>query len=314
LIYRRDLLLSLAQWPTYRVQAPLVVVPVTVTGRDGQLVDGLQASDFRLFDNGEPRRFDFDTERQPLSLVVAVQTSRVSKAALERIRNAGSLIEPLILGVNGEAALIAYNAEARIIEEFTRSGARIRLAMKGLTPRGQGNALHDALALGVRMLGDRDRVRRRAILFFGEAKDQSSKTSLPDLLNEVQRANVSVYPVTYSAFLSGWMEKAEQAPPPGTGMTVDILAIIKATAALGKTSSAAMLATYSGGRSSGFLKQATLEQALTRLGEELHSEYSLSFEPVGVQTGQYRPLRVDLPTTPGAIARYRPGYWLPGLG
>lgn len=291
-----------------------MVVPVTVTDRAGNLIDGLEASDFVLFDNGTPRRFEFDTERQPLSLVVAVETSRVSKAPLERIRNAGSLLEPLILGVHGEGAVISYDDEARVVQDFTPDGGRLRRSMRSLYPRGQGNALLDALALAVRMLAERNPSHRRAILFFGEAKDRSSKTTLPDLLNEVQRSNVSVYPLTYSAFLSGWMEKPDQAAPPGSGMTVDILAIIKAAVALGKASSAQMVATYSGGRSSGFLKQATLEQTLTRLGEELHSEYSLSFEPVGVKVGEYRPLRVEVPGRAGATARYRPGYWLPGLG
>jgi hypothetical protein len=65
----------LAQSPTIRTTVPLVVVPTTVTDRQGRYIDGLSSSDFQRLDNGKARRMESETVYEPISLAIAVQTN-----------------------------------------------------------------------------------------------------------------------------------------------------------------------------------------------------------------------------------------------
>ena len=59
----------------FRATVNVVVAPVTVTDRDGNYVNDLKPSDFRLFDNEKPQDIKVDVSYIPISLVVAVCSS-----------------------------------------------------------------------------------------------------------------------------------------------------------------------------------------------------------------------------------------------
>jgi hypothetical protein len=50
-----------AQNPRFGVQSRLVLVPVTVTDAKGRAVNGLEANDFVVLDNGRPQKATVDT-------------------------------------------------------------------------------------------------------------------------------------------------------------------------------------------------------------------------------------------------------------
>src|SRR3954462_9833589 len=78
----------LAQDSRFDVRSRLVVVPVSVTDLKGRSIDGLEASDFLLFDNGRAQKIavdTIDTGVAPIALIVAVQSSGISTAALEKV-------------------------------------------------------------------------------------------------------------------------------------------------------------------------------------------------------------------------------------
>src|SRR5438270_13909530 len=91
--------LACAQQPGFNVQSRLVLVPVSVTDAKGQSVDGLDRADFVLLDNGRPQQAAVDTivtGVAPVALVIAVQTSGISAASLEKVRKTASMIQPLV--------------------------------------------------------------------------------------------------------------------------------------------------------------------------------------------------------------------------
>lgn len=55
-----------AQDPEFNVESRLVLVPVTVTDTKGRSIDGLEASDFLIYDNGVRQRAVVDTRAQVL--------------------------------------------------------------------------------------------------------------------------------------------------------------------------------------------------------------------------------------------------------
>src|SRR5580658_5107642 len=114
---------------TIRANVHLVLVPVTVTDAKGKFVDGLTSQDFVLYDDGVPQRQlqvdSSDTVLAPIALVVAIQASWISQPALEKIHKIGGMLQPLVSGEKGEAAVLAYDSEVRTLQDFTRDSARI---------------------------------------------------------------------------------------------------------------------------------------------------------------------------------------------
>jgi hypothetical protein len=64
-----------------------------------------------------------------------------------------------------------------------------------------------------------------------------------------------------------------------------------------------------GGRALSFLKKHALEQAIQLVGEEVHRQYILSFEPKTGDPGKFHALRVEVKNRPELQAKTRQGYW-----
>jgi hypothetical protein len=58
-----------------------------------------------------------------------------------------------------------------------------------------------------------------------------------------------------------------------------------------------------------FLTLASLEKAISRAGEEIHSQYLLSFTPTSSAKESFHQIQVAIPSHPDAVIRVRPGYW-----
>ena len=274
---------------------------MTVSDPKGKPVDGLLEADFELLDNGKPRKFDADGAIQPIAIVIAVQTSANSAAALTKIQRIGGMIEPLITGARGTAAMVAFDDEVRTIAPFTSDATR------ALRPRGSGARLIDGVAESMRLLREGPPNHRRVILLISEMRDRSSESKLEDVLTTAQRENVTIYSITYSPMLSQFAVKQHEIPPPA-GM--DLLALFIELRQQGKASAADAFTTHTGGRRLSFLKQNALENAITSIGEELHSQYHLSFAPDPSDRGSYHRIEVRVKSRPEAQVRARPGYWL----
>jgi hypothetical protein len=64
-----------------------------------------------------------------------------------------------------------------------------------------------------------------------------------------------------------------------------------------------------GGRSLNFLKRNALEQAIQLVGEEVHRQYLLSYEPKGAEPGRFHAIRVAVRNRPELQVKTRAGYW-----
>ena len=60
-----------------------------------------------------------DTDREPLALVVAVETGGAGARHLDDYRNLGSTIEALVGDVPHRVALVGFDSEPRVLEDFT---------------------------------------------------------------------------------------------------------------------------------------------------------------------------------------------------
>lgn len=303
-------LFLLQQESTFRTIVPVVLVPATVTDRSGVPMDGLRAEDFTVLEDGRPRRIQMDTSDSlavPLSVVVLVQANNTAPAAILKVRNIGSMIEPLITGARGQAAVVAFGSETKVVQDFTNDPDALTRAFRSIrTQSGITAAMVDAVGEAVKMLAARPSNERRVVLVISENKDRGSKTKLEAVVQAVQREGVIVFPIVFSAYATPFTTKAADLPPTEGGM--DLIAAIGELGRLGKADTARILAEYSGARKTRFATLHGLEGIVTSLGEELHSQYLLSYSNQACAPGFHR-IEVRLKSHPEAVVRARYGYW-----
>lgn len=289
-----------------------MVIPASVTDRNGHYLDGLSACDFDLFDNGQARRVHVDTIGDglaPVSLVVVVEANDLSSAALAKVRKVGAMISDAVVGANGEAALIEFSNRIRVVADFTSDSDTISNAFYELRFSDEKKArMLDAIAKAVDMLAKRPAPRRANILIIGETRDRGSETKLADVIRRTQVAGVTIYSLSYSSFLTPFTAKPGDYEPPDAGQP-NYLAAVSNLARLAKKNTAATLVGATGGRHMSFETQSKLDNDLIGLGKEIHSRYLISFTP-DVQAGSgFHRIEIRLKDRPDAVIRARPGYW-----
>jgi VWFA-related protein len=303
---------SAGQEPTFRTSAPVVLVPVTVTDRKAQFVEGLQPEDFVLTSDGKIKQFHMDTAESvsaPLAIVIAVQTNDLSMATNLKVRKVGSLIQPLITGDRGRAAVVGYGETSVLLADFTRDPSVIQAAFERTAASQGGNVARqiDAVAYAAQLLAARPQGERKILILLGESKDRGSVTSLGGALKIIQQDAVTVFAATWSPYKTAFTTKGNDMP--NATSDTDLLAGIGELARLGKTDSIKELVHATGGDKLGFATLKGLETALTRLGEELHGQYLLSFAAPDAAPG-YHELQVQVKTRNGLKVRSRLGFWV----
>jgi VWFA-related protein len=307
----------LAQDTFFRVPSRLVTAPTLVFSSDDRLIFGLERGDFRVFDNGRAQKAALDTEAAPISLVIAVQATQDVRQYLKFIARVGSTLEALLVGANGEAAVISYNADIKVMKPF--GSGDVQLALRPLTGSGRQARAIDAGMRAIAMLKERPRRRGKVLLYIGQPMDSGSESKLAALRDEAERENVSVYalvlPEAGKTFVSDAFSLeglSSQSDRGGIKAGVDLgrLAPVLARAAQAEqgTDPFSVLAAATGGTQFHFREQRELENGIGLIGVELRSVYVLSYAPDHPEQG-YHTIRVDV-GVPGAKVHSRPGYWI----
>jgi VWFA-related protein len=109
----------------------LVIVPVTVKNRDGQLLGDLQRDEFRVFSDGvEQQIVLFDSQPYPLSAVVLIDNDLAEKEA-EQVKKSLNAIAAGF-GPADEVALVTYAEFPETVEDFSFSNDKLFTALKRL--------------------------------------------------------------------------------------------------------------------------------------------------------------------------------------
>lgn len=326
----------------FRSSVSEVQAPVLVLDRDGQYVNGLQPEQFHLFDNGKEQNIHVDVSYLPISLVICIQSNQHVEALMPEVRRIGVMIAPVVIGDQGEAAVIAYDSRVRVLQPFTNDSVKITDAVKKLNTYGgsTSNRMVDAVNEGTRMLRTRPKERRRIILLVGETRDLGSETRLREALLDLQFANVMLYGVDMPR-----LETTLTAPPPvgrpdtlppamhplpaGMASTPTTVAqayglnggraefvpmmveIFKDAKAIFKDNPVEAFTKGTGGSEFSFYKQRGLQDAIQKIGTELHSQYLVSYTPNNMDEGGFHQIQVSVSGSPEVQkTQTRPGYWL----
>jgi VWFA-related protein len=319
------------------VTVKYVTVPVTVTDKDGNIINGLQPKDFRLYDNEKPQAITEDVTFHPVSMVIAIQKSAGVEGILPKIHKIGNLLENQIIGETGEAAVLSFDHRIEVLQEFTREAGKITEAVRKIKPGSTSARMNDATITAINMLRNKPTGRRRVILLISQTRDVSSEMSAKQVLTEAQFKDVIIYSVNINRFMSAWTNRNPTPPRPpavpptaqgriGNGgamtpttqaqvMTGNLMPgfveIFKQVKGLFIDNPLEVYTKWTGGREYDFVTEAALQRAINDIGEEIHAQYLLTYRlPENVEGG-YHNIRVDV-LREGLKVRARAGYWVAG--
>jgi VWFA-related protein len=322
----------------------VVSAPVVVTDEQGGYVNGLKPSDFRLYDNAKPQDISVDVTYIPISLVVAVQANSDTDAILPRIRKVAPLLHALVTGEAGEVAILSFDHRIQLLQDFTSDSDLISKGMEKIKSGSQTHRMIDAAMEGIHMLSNRPANRRRILMLVSETIDGSSENKTREVLEAAQFANVLIYPVIINRLVTTLTAKAPpprpdpypagaRPLPPGVPPTPEnvrssvsgasnsvsfipvFVEIFKQVKGIFIPNPMEVFSMYTGGREYPFITQKDLESAIQKIGEELHSQYTLSYKSNNKMEAGWHEIKVDILDRSGRARRdvkilTRPGYWM----
>jgi VWFA-related protein len=297
------------------VNSDLVVLPVTVKDRQGNLVPNLQKNEFRIFDdNVEQTTEVFTAEAFPLSLVVLIDDDLKSQDAAQM----APTLRAITAGIspNDEAIICRFDLsfypgdgfsgdlnklwadlkDAQDHSSPSTSGPVPFVTSPSSHPRGVGEpplaaptnlgsrptkALDDAVHSAAELLHDRGPSSRKIILLISDGLNgpQFNHHTYPDTLEALLHDNVSVYSLAV-----GHSPKR-------------------------KFSRLVNYASDSGGDIYYAVQSAAIEKLYSRITEEARHEYTLAYVPNGNnRNASYHKVEVRT-TREGITIKTRQGYY-----
>ncbi len=308
------------------VNSNLVILPVTVKDRTGELVPDLKRDEFRVFEDNVEQHIDmFTAEAFPLSMVVLIDNDLKDKDA-EKVQ--GSLMAILGgLATDDEAYICRFdqffhpgkgftNDQDKLSKELNRTSLDTEADVAPPSPAFDGpsinshsatddsaidkgaraikgqptKALDDAVFAASQLLHDRPRNRRRVILLISDGVDggrKFNKVTTEDVIKALLAENISVYSIAVpTAYLERKISPVDRERSP----------LIR-------------YANHSGGEVYHATKEHSFEEFYSRLTEEARNQYTLAYIPRGTDPNvEYHSIEVRVKRD-GLDIKTRDGYY-----
>lgn len=305
--------------PTITSTATLVLVPTLVRALSGELIPNLTSRDFRLTDNGVEQEVSIEqAERQPLAVVVLMQTGGAAPRQFGNYRNLAPMLETMMGSSAYKIALVTFDSRPEEIWNFPPRVDGLTDAFTHPEAGDAGAAILDAVNYGIDLLQGQPASSRRILVLLSQPQDDGSKTQTADVIRRLGESNTTVYSVTFSPEKQ-WLKDQFTRPrhgnapyqisplqPPIIG-TFDLGAPLGVALKAMRQDAAAEIATLSGGEHVRFGNRLDLEGRLSTLATHIPNRYTLSFRPTSRQAGlhsievqvlhQSRPLEVAARTS-----------------
>jgi Ca-activated chloride channel family protein len=281
--------------PTFRSNASLVALNVTVVDTGAKYVTGLRPADFAVFEDGvrQDVRF-FESSGVPVDLIVLIDTSSSMTDKMDVVHDAANgFLATLREGDRG--AVIAFSNTVRVLQPLTSDHSLLERAITS-TQAGGATALNNALYIALKQFGQAaqagDHVRRQAIAVLSDGDDTSSLVTFDDVLALARRTGVNIYTVGVQP------RRVVQRPADSRHRYFS-----ESDYAL-KT-----LARETGAQSFFPEQPADLRGAYASIAAELAAQYSIGYVPVNSRLdGRFRRVVVQVIARPELRPRTRLGY------
>jgi VWFA-related protein len=330
--------------PVFRAGTTLVLVPALVRTKAGEPVFTLTADNFLLTDDDVPQKLSLeqDTDSEPLALVVAVEIGGAGARHLDDYRNLGSTLEALVGNVPHRVALVGFDSEPRLLEDFTPDLSATAAGLHDVESGDNGAAILDGLKFSVEQLQKQPPEYRRAILLLSETVDHGSRIALEDAVRSVSDTNTVIYSFAFSSTRTILKSKPQRTPghgdpgPPGgclaqdpnedpseakgkfektydcIGLLAPPLRVAKVAALLAvsamRQNASETVAHLTGGEYYSFKDQRSLQKDMLTVSNHVPNRYVLSFRPDAPHPGLHT-LKLQLQDYPNLQITARRNYW-----
>ena len=171
----------------------LVEVYANVFDAQGQPVTGLTADDFQVSEDGESQRITtFAAGEFPLSVAIGIDRSFSMAGPRLALAKSAARIFLDALRPGDQAMVVAVGSEHGIVAPLSSDRATARAAIDRLEPWGT-TPLYDATLAALDAI--QPAKGRRALLLISDGTDRYSGTTAAELLDEVRRRDVLIYPI-----------------------------------------------------------------------------------------------------------------------
>lgn len=176
---------------SFTAQTKLVLVPVTVTDRDGKTVTDLKQEHFRITDGSMPREIvSFSRVDTAISMGIVLDLSASMKPKLPYAIGAVQAIART-LGPEDAGYLVTFSHRPELRVGYTRDATE--LAVNLAFSKAEGNtALFDAVALALDH-GRRGKGLRKVLLVVSDGGDNKSRLMAPELVSAALEADTQIY-------------------------------------------------------------------------------------------------------------------------
>jgi Ca-activated chloride channel homolog len=268
---------------TISVETALVVLPVRVTGPDGDFVSGLTQEQFRVYEDGRQQPITlFRQEDTPVTVGLVVDHSRSMGSKLSGVAAAVSAFAHSSNPAD-EMFVVDFSDNVSVElpggEPFTNNPRELAQAVSAVSARGM-TALYDAVAEGLNhlQLGHSD---KKALIIVSDGGDNASGRKYADVLILARRSKAVIYAI-------GLFGAAEEENP---GV---LRRLCKDTGGLAFFST--------GGQA--------VSDISAIIAHDLREQYTIGFTPEEKNDGTFRKIRVEVtaPRQGKLQVRTRSGY------
>ena len=271
---------------TLSVNVDLVNVLFTTTDKKGKFIPDLKKDDFKVYEDGKLQPItNFSAETNlPLTIALLVDTSGSVRDRLRFEQEAAiEFFSSTLIRGKDRALVISFDSGIDLIQDYTDDPELLSKSIHTMRAGG-GTSLYDAVYLAATEKLARQPGRRIMVLI-SDGDDNSSRLSLTEVLETVQRNDVVVYTISTNS----------------TGMGGDKNS--RGDKALKR------LAEETGGRMFSPFKFDDLNSNFRNISEELRVQYALAYRPTNlVADGAFRKIRIE-PSEKRYIVRARNGYY-----
>jgi VWFA-related protein len=270
--------------PTFRTDARLVVLPVSVINKDGKLVTDLQQKAFKVFENGVEQPIKvFRREDVPISLGIIIDNSGSMREKRQKVE-AASLDLVRASNPQDEVFIVNFNDDPYLDVPLTSDIKKMEEGVARIDSRG-GTAMREAIDSSMTYLKKEGHRQKKVLLVITDGNDNASTISLEKLVSRAQQNEVVVYCI-------GLLNEEERREARLAKRALDVI-----------SRDSGGLAFYPKG-------PADVDAIALQVAHEIRNQYTIAYSPtVQEMDGSFRQIKVTVNGPGHPLVRTRTGYY-----